>query len=144
METIVTTRLEHANLEVRDFDAMVEFLLTAFADFRVRYEAVNDEGERWAHVGNDETYVAVNQATLEPAERWVPYAGKPGVNHLGYAVQDVEALRARLTQAGYRETTVPNAHPHRRRVYFNDREGNDWEFVEYRSADPVKRNDYAM
>jgi hypothetical protein len=30
------------------------------------------------------------------------------------------------------------------RVYFTDTEGNDWEFVEYRSSDPAQRNDYAL
>jgi hypothetical protein len=34
------------------------------------------------------------------------------------------------------------AHAHRRRIDFNDREGNDWEFVQYLSDDPAKRNDY--
>jgi catechol 2,3-dioxygenase-like lactoylglutathione lyase family enzyme len=74
----------------------------------------------------------------------VSYAGKPGTNHLGYEVDDVEGVRRRLAEAGYRDTTVPNDHPHRRRVYFTDVEGNDWEFVEYRSSDPAQRNDYAL
>ena len=43
-----------------------------------------------------------------------------------------------------RDSTVPNAHPHRKRVYFNDREGNDWEFVQYLSDDPADRNDYTL
>jgi catechol 2,3-dioxygenase-like lactoylglutathione lyase family enzyme len=64
------------------------------------------------------------------------------VNHLGFEVDDVAALAGRLRAAGYAETTVPNAHPHRRRVYFADAEGNDWEFVEYRSPDPAERNAY--
>jgi catechol 2,3-dioxygenase-like lactoylglutathione lyase family enzyme len=99
---------------------------------------------RWVHVGNDSTYVALNEATAEPPERWVPYAGKPGVNHLGYEVDDADALRARMKAAGYRDSTVPNSHPHRKRVYFHDPEGNDWEFVEYLSKDPAKRNDYEL
>ena len=74
----------------------------------------------------------------------MPYAGRPGLNHLGFEVPDVVALRARLLAAGYRETTVPNAHPHRSRVYFADAEGNDWEFVEYHSRVPSERNDYAL
>ena len=37
-----------------------------------------------------------------------------------------------------------HAHPHRTRVYFNDLEGNDWEFVEYHSSDPAERNDYDL
>lgn len=74
----------------------------------------------------------------------MPYAGRPGLNHLGFEVDDVAALRERLRAAGYHETTVANAHPHRRRVYFEDAEGNDWEFVEYRLSDPAERNDYAL
>ena len=32
--------------------------------------------------------------------------------------------------------------PYRKRVYFTDPEGNDWEFVQYSSDDPAERNDY--
>jgi catechol 2,3-dioxygenase-like lactoylglutathione lyase family enzyme len=140
----MATRLEHANLVVRDVDTMIDFLRVAFPDFRVRGGGPGFASTRWVHVGNDVTYVALNDATLEPAEAWVPYAGRPGTNHLGFEVDDVEALRQRLVAAGYRESTVPNAHPHRRRVYFHDAEGNDWEFVEYRSDDPAERNDYEL
>ena len=42
------------------------------------------------------------------------------------------------------DSTVPNSHPFRKRVYFNDAEGNDWEFVEYLSQDPLERNDYEL
>jgi catechol 2,3-dioxygenase-like lactoylglutathione lyase family enzyme len=74
----------------------------------------------------------------------MPYSGEPGVNHLAYEVDDVESLRARLMAAGFRESTVPNAHPHRKRVYFYDPDGNDWEFVQYFSQDPAERNDYEL
>jgi catechol 2,3-dioxygenase-like lactoylglutathione lyase family enzyme len=140
----MATRLEHANLTVRDIDRMIDFLRTAFPDFRVRAEGPGFVGRRWVHVGNDTSYVALNDATHAPAEPWVPYAGRPGTNHLGFEVDDAEAVRDRLVAAGYRESTVPNAHPHRRRVYFHDAEGNDWEFVEYASEDPAERNDYAL
>lgn len=138
----MTTRLEHANLHARDVDALVAFLLAAFPDFRARHDAVNEADQRWVHVGNDDAYVSVYQATGELTEPFVPYSGKPGINHLGFVVSDAEALRARLRQAGYEESTVANAHAYRQRVYFHDPEGNDWEFVEYSSDDPSKRNDY--
>ena len=35
-----------------------------------------------------------------------------------------------------------NDPPYRKRVYFTDPEGNDWEFVQYSSDDPLERNDY--
>ncbi|MFQ5697995.1 MAG: VOC family protein [Myxococcota bacterium] len=137
-------RLEHANLAVRDVDGAIRFLETAFPEFRVRREGKTWQGARWVHIGTDETYLALNEAGAEPAEPRVPYGGRPGLNHLGYEVDDVEALRARLAAAGYRDSTVPNAHPHRKRVYFYDAEGNDWEFVQYLSDDPAERNDYGL
>jgi catechol 2,3-dioxygenase-like lactoylglutathione lyase family enzyme len=137
----MSVRLEHANLSVRNVDAMTQFLRAAFPDFRIRSSG-QMFGRRWVHVGTDDTYVALTEAPIEPAEPWVPYAGRPGTNHLGYEVDDVESLRQRLSAAGYRDSTVPNAHPHRQRVYFHDAEGNDWEFVEYHSQDPEERNDY--
>jgi catechol 2,3-dioxygenase-like lactoylglutathione lyase family enzyme len=74
----------------------------------------------------------------------VPYDGKPGLNHLGYEVGDVAALQVRMKEAGYTESTVSNDHPYRKRVYFHDAEGNDWEFIQYFSADPAERNDYEL
>lgn len=137
-------RLEHANLSVRDVEAMIRFLMTAFPDFRIRGEGTNRNGIRWVHVGTNDTYIVLNQAKADSARHWIPYSGEPGVNHLAYEVDDVESLRLRLKAAGYRDSTVPNAHPHRKRVYFYDPDGNDWEFVQYLSQDPAKRNDYEL
>ena len=138
----MTVRLEHANFAVRDVDATIRFLQTAFPEFRVRCEGKTWRKLRWVHVGTEETYIAINEASAEPAKAWVAYGGKPGLNHLGYEVDDVDSVRARLAAAGYRDSTVPNQHPHRKRVYFYDAEGNDWEFVQYLSDDPAERNDY--
>lgn len=52
--------------------------------------------------------------------------------------------RARLQSAGYQDSTVANNHPYRKRVYFYDPDGNDWEFVQYLSDDPAKRHDYTL
>lgn len=140
----MTVRMEHANLCVRDVDAMLRFLQTAFPNFRIRADHTDDDGSRWVHVGNDETYVALTEA-WEPGERpFEAYSGLPGINHLGFEVDDADALRERMLAAGFEESTVPNSHSHRRRVYFLDPEGNDWEFVQYFSSDPVKRNDYEL
>ena len=140
----MSVRLEHANLIVRDLGATLRFVNTAFPDFRIRGEGRGVQGRRWVHVGNDVTYLALNEASRERAEPWVPYAGRPGLNHLGFEVDDVEALRVRLQAAGYRDSTVPNDHPHRRRVYFYDADGNDWEFVQYLTDDLGLRHDYAL
>ena len=137
----MATRLEHANIIVRDVDRMVGFLETAFPDFEIRAEGTSN-GARWLHIGSESTYIALNEAKSELSEPWRPYSGKPGLNHLGYEVDDAEALRTRMTKAGYRDSTVPNDHEFRKRVYFYDPEGNDWEFVQYFSDKPAERNAY--
>lgn len=75
----MAVRLEHANLSVRDMEAIIRFLQTAFPEFRVRGEGMSNDGRRWAHVGTDETYIALSQAGVEPEKRWTPYQGLPGV-----------------------------------------------------------------
>jgi catechol 2,3-dioxygenase-like lactoylglutathione lyase family enzyme len=139
----MVVRLEHANLFVKDIEGMIRFLQTAFPEFQVRGEGICN-GCRWVHVGTDEPYLSLNQAYAEPEKPWTPYRGLPGVNHLAFEVDDVEALCKRMNTAGYRDSTPPKKHPHRKRRYFYDAEGNDWEFVQYLSHDPAERNDYQL
>ena len=49
-------------------------------------------------MGTDETYLALTQADPDSEKRGVPYRGRPGLNHLAYEVDDVEALRTRLLE----------------------------------------------
>jgi catechol 2,3-dioxygenase-like lactoylglutathione lyase family enzyme len=134
-------RLEHANLSVQDIDAMIRFLRAAFPEFRIRRDATEANGLRWVHLGTDDTYIALSQAKVT---RGMTHKGTP-LNHLAYEVADVEMLRSRLRTAGYQENTLaPNAHRYRKRLYFYDPEGNEWEFVQYLSDDPAKRNDYEL
>ena len=140
----MTVRLEHANLIVRDIDATIQFLQIAFPEFRIRFDGTDPDGTRWVHIGTHDTYVALTQASVEPESCWAPYSGVPGVNHLAYEVDDVDALRERLSSAGYEDSTVTNRHPHRKRVYFLDPDGNDWEFIQYLTDDPEKRHDYLI
>ena len=140
----MNTQLEHANLCVSDIDGMIKFLQTALPDFIVRHDETDNDGDRWVHIGNDKTYIALNNSTQKGSSDWTPYSGKPGVNHLGYMVDSVEQVRSRLQAAGYIESTVANNHPFRKRLYFYDPEGRDWEFVEYLSENLEERNDYTL
>ena len=140
----MSTQLEHANLCVSDIDGMIKFLQTALPDFIIRHDETDNEGDRGVHIGNDQTYIALNNSTQKDSTDWAPYSGMPGVNHLGYMVDSVEQVRSRLRAAGYTESTVENNHPFRKRLYYYDPEGRDWEFVEYHSDDVKKRNDYNL
>lgn len=128
--------LEHANLSVGSIDAMLKFLQAAFPQCRVRGGGVQD-GIRWAHVGTDDSYIALTEVG-----RPAPDVGD--LNHLGYVVDDVESLARRLIAAGFREGFISPPHPHRKRRYFRDADDREWEFVEYLSADPAQRNDYSQ
>ena len=128
--------LEHANISVQNINEAIRFLTTAFPEFTIRGRGVVD-GNEWVHVGTDDTYIALKEATEQPA------AGQP-LNHLGFAVDNVEALAERMRNAGFQEGFIAPAHPYRIRKYFHDADGNEWEFVEYSSNDPAKRNDYSQ
>ena len=142
----MAVQLEHANITVQNVDEAIRFVTTAFPDFKIRGEGQVDHGSgprRWVHVGTEATYLALEEASLPPQSARAG-ASEPGFNHLGYVVDDVVALAERLRAAGYREGFKPQPHPHRTRVYFLDADDNEWEFVEYHSDDPAKRNDYSL
>lgn len=146
-------RLEHANINVRSIDEAIRFLTTAFPEFRVRGRG-EAEGRPWVHFGSDASYLALNE--FRGGVEWgaggagsTPMCdakefGLEPLNHLGFVVDDAEALAGRLRAAGFREGLVAPPHPHRIRKYFFDNDGNEWEFVEYLSDDPAQQNDYLL
>lgn len=133
-------KLEHANISATDAEATTCFITTAFPDFRIRGEGLDAYGRPWRHVGNDDFYVAI-QSVPTRLER-TPYGNETGLNHLGWEVDDVTALEARMRAAGYQPNLKCDDHPARHRAYFHDPDGNDWEFVEYTTDDVRARNDY--
>jgi len=138
------TYLEHANICVPDIDAAIRFLKLIDPAFVVRHDEVGEGGYRWAHVGNDQSYVALEEARVgsAPEAARTTYANY-GVNHLGWVVDDLEAVAARLDAAGCRRGTPNDDHPHRRRTYYFDDAGQEWEIVQYLSDAAAQRNDYA-
>jgi catechol 2,3-dioxygenase-like lactoylglutathione lyase family enzyme len=133
-------RLEHANLSVRDIDATLKFLQAAMPELRLRHDATGGRGRRWVHVGTEDSYLALCEAVSDASAP----PGSAGLEHLGFEVADVAAVRDRLIAAGYEESEPPVQHAYRTRIYFRDADGNEWEFVEYRSDVPAERNDYLL
>jgi len=133
-------RLEHANLSVVNTEDMERFLCAAFPDFRRRGGGVDGRDRPWRHVGNDEFYIALQTVTDNPNRS--PYGDEAGLNHLGWEVDDLDALVERLSKAGFEPNMSADDHPARNRRYFFDPDGNDWEFVQYLVNDADARNDY--
>lgn len=135
--------LEHLNLTVLDVDKAVRFLQTAMPELEVRGGGTGEKCRRWVHIGTEHTYLAIEDRGADRPGPHQPYT-HPGMNHIGFVVDNIEEVAARLRGAGYKEGMSAMEHPHRKRIYFFDDDNNEFEFVEYLSAVSSERNDYEM
>lgn len=129
------TTIEHANITVPDIDAALAFMRIVAPDFKVKKDAIADGGYRWVHVGNDEHYLAFQEAHIDSTPEYPKESYRNfGVNHLGLVVRGLDAIKARLLDAGYTQGMETPSEPFRQRVYFYDSAGFEWELIEYASA----------
>lgn len=119
--------LEHVNLTVSDLDRSVDFYCALF-DVRVRWKGpIDAEGRLGAHVGDDRCYLALFQAA-EAGSVDHDYA-RPGINHFGFVVADLDDVRRRLTHLGGSVHHEADYEPGRR-LYCLDPDGHEIELVE--------------
>ncbi|MGR6872386.1 VOC family protein [Pseudomonas sp. HK3] len=140
-------RLEHANLVMNDIQPTLDFLLTAFPHWKVRGEGdmVWGKGEaqvhrHWLHVGDDDYYLTLNdnaQGDIRDVR-----SVQAGVAHLGFVVDDLSGVIARLSARGFTVDITGREHPYRKTVYYNDPAGFQFEFLEYSSDKPQEKNMY--
>ncbi|MCH8622530.1 VOC family protein [Undibacterium sp. TS12] len=138
--------LEHANLTVPDIDQAIDFLQALEPGFRVRHdqtEQLANGQRRWVHVGNENVYIALQQAEpgsqpQMPRRTYENY----GINHLGWVVDDLDAVMSRLNQRGYKLSLLISNEPFRRRAYYHDAAGFEWEMIQYLSDNNEERNAY--
>ncbi|MFT6921864.1 MAG: catechol 2,3-dioxygenase-like lactoylglutathione lyase family enzyme [Crocinitomicaceae bacterium] len=132
--------LEHANITVNNLDSATLFFQTAFQEFKIRGGG-NTNGRRWIHLGNDSTYLALNESTVDiPNEKNYE---KNGFNHIGFVVTDVNTIAQRLLDAGFERDYPKEIEEFRIRDYFADADGNQYEFVQYLSGKIEERNSFA-
>ena len=134
--------VEHSNMTVKDLDKTTEFLLLALPDWRIR--GGSDGGDRrWRHVGNDTSYIALEEAR-EPGDlRTIrKFYRQEGINHIGIVVEDVDAVTARLEAAGFTHSIPTKVNGFRKRTYFYDSDTVEWEFIQYTSDKMEERNSY--
>ena len=135
-------RIEHVNLVVKDLDATVDFIQTAFPDWKVRQKGqgiLYDRTNNWLHIGSDEHYITLNQIN-EVSD--LVGGSYETLAHVGFEVGDVDALSERLKNKGYAVTTIGADHPHRKNIYFLEPGGIEFEFVQYKSDVQEERNLY--
>ncbi|SHG19530.1 VOC family protein [Flagellimonas flava] len=132
--------LEHANITVQNLQEAIRFFQTAFPHFKVR--GGGNGTREWVHLGDDHTYVALNQARVSDIRPEKDY-DKAGINHIGFVVPNVEEIANNLLSNGYKRDFPKETEQFRIRDYFADADGNQYEFVQYLSEVPEEKNSYA-
>jgi catechol 2,3-dioxygenase-like lactoylglutathione lyase family enzyme len=119
--------LEHVNVTVSDIDHSID-LYGKLLDLRVRWEGKTKHGRKAAHVGDDRCYIALFHAR-EPGKPDNNYY-RPGLNHFGFVVSDLDAAKRRLAEFGLTPHAEEEYDPGRR-LYFFDPDGIEVELVQY-------------
>ncbi len=143
--------LEHINIRVPSIQKTQEFLKAAFPDFRVRGTGFSNTYGYWSHFGNDDTYIALSQSQplgeeKDQSVKSYLYDDNYRLMHSGLVIEDVDAIIYRLNNNGYTPVDLEdlNSHPYRKRVYYFDNNGVEWEFIQYISEKPSEKNDYTL
>lgn len=120
-------RFEHINLACQQIDATKNFYQVLFPDWYIRAEGIS-EGRRWMHLGNHQFYLALND---DPdGQRVHKLYENIGINHVGFVIDDGEAIKTSLEKHGIEYYTM-TASETKHRIYVSDPDGNEIELVEY-------------
>ena len=126
---------------VDDIPAMLDFYQAAFPHWRVRTSGTGDwygKPRQWLHFGDDYNYLALSD-NGEGRNRDLE-GHQVGLAHFAFVVDNIDAVVARLTEAGYPQAKGGADEPFRKNVYFIDPAGFEVEFVQYLSDVPAERN----
>jgi len=136
----IVTKIEHLNITVPDIDDAIKFIQIVAPDFKVRMDVKPHGSYRWAHIGNDEYYFALQESHLDSEPRKPRKAYKNfGINHIALVVEDISKVETQLINAGYKRSIDTPTEEYRKRLYFFDHSGFEWELVEYSSKNPSEK-----
>ena len=128
------TRIEHLNITVPDIDEAIKFLKIVAPDFVIRKDDKSLDNYRWVHIGNDSCYIALQEAHLgDAAKKQLPSYKNYGINHIALVVLNLKEIEYKLLENGYQKGIETPIEKYRKRRYFYDHAGFEWELVEYLS-----------
>ncbi len=138
--------VEHSNIIVVDAEHTVNFLMSAIPEWRIRGKGSIDnwfgKDVDWYHVGDDNTYITIQNGGEGVVGDWKEHW--TGIRHIGIVVSDVDDVIKRLSSAGFEIDHWGGEHPYRKSVYYFDKHNVEFEFIQYLSEDPLKKNDYKL
>jgi hypothetical protein len=128
------TKIEHVNITVPNIDAAVSFLKIIAPDFEIKKDEKPLNDKRWMHIGNNEFYFALQEAHIDATplkanQTYINY----GFNHIGLVVNNINDIEKNLIKAGYNKGIDTPIETFRKRIYYYDNAGFEWELVEYTS-----------
>lgn len=120
--------LEHVNFSVPDVDKAAKFYQQLLG-FQIRWKGTIGEGRPVIHVGDKRCYIAFFQSDNPGPSPHNCYQDV-GINHLGFVVDNLDAMKSRLQELNI--TPIPEKpYSPGRRVHFFDPDGIEVELVEY-------------
>ncbi len=126
---MASTFLEHVNATVSDPTQTAQMLVDLF-DWHIRWEGESIHGGHTIHVGNDTSYVALYKPPALTTKDYQNYYTVGGLNHLGIVVDDLEAVEKRVNEFGLKTHSHADYEPGRR-FYFHDKDGVEFEVINY-------------
>ena len=119
-------RLEHVNISVSDADRTARFL-QGLTGWHRRWEGSTMNGGHTVHLGDDDAYLAIysNRQVTGGFAKGAP------MNHIGIAVEDLDAAEALVMAEGFEPFSHGQYDPGPRSFYFFDRDGIEFEVVQY-------------
>jgi catechol 2,3-dioxygenase-like lactoylglutathione lyase family enzyme len=121
--------LEHVNFTVGNPDATAQRLCELFG-WKIRWKGDAMMGGKTVHVGTDNTYLALYSPGDPNPSDPDRYRTIGGLNHVAVLVDDLEAVEARVRQAGFTPHSHADYEPGRR-FYFDDGDAIEYEVVSY-------------
>ena len=118
--------LEHVNISVTDANRIAG-LLERLTGWDRRWEGPAMNAGRTIHLGTESAYIAIYTAPSVTGD----FAKGAPMNHIGIAVDDLDAAEAVVADAGLTPFNHSQYNPGPRSFYFFDWDGIEWEIVNY-------------